>query len=264
MSDLLWRNDQSLFQQALHEVAHAGQDTFVLVNSPPRTGSKFLYGVLIAAFGALSGFSFSASNQGVTNPGHTHGLSEKRLGLFAGEKREIQGLLVSDMRTRLETSKRIVVFTTLRPEASRIFSAFVVHKERQILCGSAADICEEFDRYQRANSLDRWSKDEVTGVFGAPRIGSEALAEPFAFENGYLIYVTVPLSQIESFLERYLFPLVSRSELDRRSEAFQLHYGLHNQNSSRSRGLSFAQRKAAYILGAGDLTPLSLQRSLHN
>jgi hypothetical protein len=219
----------------------------VVVLSQPRTGSKYLHGILTAAYGAQSGrwasfhqgFAASLYRQPYTvNPGHAHGLSDARLEAILAHPPADQAALneafkkaqaIAAIRANLRAADRAVVFTVARPQIDRHRSAFALQKHGKVDPADPALLRYWNEFRDRAIAEDAvWWRDNI---------------EPL--DPARTLHVTVELAGLDAAISRHLFPLVSSDVLAQRAARMGLKYGLHNRNRLEDRG-TVALREALH------------------
>lgn len=261
-------NDPSAaFASAFKLVTEAKGGTQVLVMSLPRTGSKYLQGVLAAAYGiasgrppvVLTGPVASLIGKGyMINPGHTHGVDDARLeemllhGVTDGKSAEDvwrKAHILVRLRAGLRRARRRVVFTITRPSRDRIVSAFVLQKAGRVDFDDRVSLAEIWRRFEKREMAEEqaWWDDNIRGELGVPAAVVErarAGIEPYVVHaDPRLVHVFVSLKRLDAMLEERLFPIVPADRLRARTAELRLRFGLGSTNSSESRGLAEAKAK---------------------
>lgn len=261
------RSMDSKMNEVFTAVLHGNHGVLCLVQSQQRTGSKYLQGVLAASMGAHTGrgptfaSGFLAEIQGANypiNPGHCHGLSDRRLDTIFSQMPVTQdefndvgqkAMILVNLRRALVRADRRFVFTVVRPKRDRLISAFLLKRVGKFDFDDEVALAEAWERFELGNSRtdDAWWQDNVVDRFGVPRaivdrmLTTDKPWDAYPLENG--MYVLVKIDQIDAMLNRYLFHRLSQDEIRQRAGTLGLTYGLHSNNNAHFRGLGEAKTK---------------------
>jgi hypothetical protein len=196
----------------------------------PRTGSKYLRGVVAAAWGILSETPGLIQH----NLGHAHGLSDPRLENVDSDPKRTAILRI---REQIEAASHVTCFTIFRPSRERRMSAFTLRKSNKYEAKNEMQTAEAFSEFWIEEILfeTRFLKAEIAGYFELPVVEPGEVEDFLICRRGKLDYVALQLSKLDTILENHLFSIVSKGELIKRSRVLDLTYGLENRNDNKSR-----------------------------
>jgi hypothetical protein len=253
-----WIKNGALLDAIFRNITRGESTQYVMVNSMPRTGSKYLYGVLAAAWGVRDGRTYA---MGLGPPpynlniGHGHGLSDRRMELAGAEAKQ-QAIVRS--RELIESASHVTCFTIFRPSRERRVSSFMLRKSQKFDMKDEAKVAAEFARFWvgEIGFETHFLESEIAGYFGVPYLEPGEVSEFAIFRKEGLDYVVLELSAVDGLLEKYLYPIVDKEELVDRSRLLELYYGLENRNTSKDRGIE-ASRVEIEKAGMSSIRKLS-------
>jgi hypothetical protein len=225
----LWTLNETAIEAAMSDVLAGRSGLVVLINSLPRTASKFMHGVLTAAWGARTASDLYISPFPVR---HAHGLSAGRRNEFLrsdGTTKKItlesQDKISHKLRRLDATSKlvseakRKIVITIFRDPFDRIFSAFLLSKGSVVASEPDEKLRARFVSFLDAYATYdvHWIRDNVEEYFEVPPV-PHTLDRGFSvYQRADLTYILVNISYLDNFLRQFLFSRVSEDDIGRRA-----------------------------------------------
>lgn len=246
-----WDADRTIVELTVADVLSGRADTVILVNSLPRTASKYLQGILAASWRAAlqRGHTPDKTDSRHANRyiWHAHGISEARTnelirasegpGTESGDK--VDRHLA--MRDIVLSAPRRIVITVIRNPYDRYVSEYVLrNRHRHFWEKVDADICRSFLKFadDRVNYDLTWKRENIFDTFRVPEFFEDSIPEWLTYQTGNLIYLIIRAERLDGFLREFLFSLMPEDVLAERSHAMGFTYGITNRNSSVDRSLA--------------------------
>lgn len=234
-----WNKSVFLVRQAVAEIFNGRDDTVVLFNSLPRTGSKFLHGVISAGWridhdvekmrGKLIYRSAAAHvlhGRGLSDVRRTELQRAAEITAWGGN-RKLDGF--DTMRAAASAARRTIVITAFRHPYERMMSEYVYRRAREAGedCGEV-ELIRDFLRFSAAEIVREkaWYDREVAEIFSTPEIDLKSINGWATYSTDQMTYIIVRTNRIDGFLNAFIFNQIPRSVFLERSLLMRLRYGL--------------------------------------